>query len=94
MRTYQCHRTVVCSCGKHHRPGGNAGEGRNGREKGRKCGTFANRFLFEFFMGCLPPPPGGWLDMEAEVLREATGPFMGVDQAPYPAAHRDGATGY
>jgi len=49
-------------------------------EGGGKRETFANRFLFGFFMnetwiGCwlLPPPPppsGGWVDMGAGGLRD------------------------
>ena len=56
-------------------------------EGGGKRGTFANRFLFGFFMnetwiGCWllpppPPPPGGWVDMEAEGLRDVPR-FIGV----------------
>ena len=48
--------------------------------------TFANRFLLGFFMNETwnepgwwllppPPPPGGWVDMEAEELRDVPG-FM------------------
>jgi len=54
---------------------------------GQKRGTFANLFLFGFFMnetwiglGCLPPPPppGGWVDMEVEVVWDVPG-FIEVD---------------
>ena len=58
--------------------------------QGRERGTLANRFLLGFFMnetwivpGCWPRPPlppGGWPDMEAEVLRDVPGYMEGAGE--------------